>query len=100
MPRPQFSLKTSLWLMALVATFIGGAAWNDRQYKTQRSDYIWLINGQEKKFEQFILERRKLRRELRETIEQLRLQRNRAEKPALLADKPATSQATSSETQE
>jgi hypothetical protein len=25
MPRPQFSLKTLLWLMAVVAAFLGGA---------------------------------------------------------------------------
>jgi hypothetical protein len=27
MPRPQFTLKTLLWLMAVVAAFCGGAAW-------------------------------------------------------------------------
>jgi hypothetical protein len=27
MRRPQFSLKTLLWLMALVGAFFGGAAW-------------------------------------------------------------------------
>jgi hypothetical protein len=27
MPRPQFTLKTLLWLMAVVAAFCAGAAW-------------------------------------------------------------------------
>ena len=31
MPRPQFSLKTLLWLIAVVAAFFAGAAW---QYRT------------------------------------------------------------------
>jgi hypothetical protein len=30
MRRPQFSLKTLLWLMAVVAAFSGGAAWQHR----------------------------------------------------------------------
>lgn len=28
MPRPQFSLRTMLWLTAVVAAFFGGAAWH------------------------------------------------------------------------
>jgi hypothetical protein len=27
MPRPQFSLKSMLWLMAVVAAFCGGVEW-------------------------------------------------------------------------
>jgi hypothetical protein len=30
MPRPQVSLKTLLWLMAVVAAFMGGAVWQYR----------------------------------------------------------------------
>jgi hypothetical protein len=30
MNRPQFSLKSLLWLMAVVAAFFGGAAWQHR----------------------------------------------------------------------
>ena len=76
--------------MAVVAAFLGGSAWNDRQYKTQRRDYIWLLNASAERGTLDALERGKLRRELRETREQLRLER--AERPAL-ADKPAASSA-------
>ena len=30
MPRPQFTLKTILWLMLVVAAFFGGAEWHKR----------------------------------------------------------------------
>ena len=35
--RPQFSLKTLLWLMAVVAAFFAGAAWQRRHEGTQSS---------------------------------------------------------------
>ena len=31
MRRPQFTLRTLLWLMAVVAAFCGGAAWQKRR---------------------------------------------------------------------
>jgi hypothetical protein len=36
MPRPQFSLKTLLWLMAVVAAFLAGAAWSERRWAKER----------------------------------------------------------------
>jgi hypothetical protein len=39
MRRPQFSLKTLLWLMAVVAAFCAGAVWQrerDRQEESER----------------------------------------------------------------
>lgn len=41
MPRPQFTLKTLLWLMVVVASFCGGAAWQRRRYMAERS--LWFI---------------------------------------------------------
>ena len=40
MPRPQFSLKTLLWSMVVVAAFFGGAAWQRRQYAIDREDWL------------------------------------------------------------
>ncbi|HEX5442911.1 MAG TPA: hypothetical protein VFW87_03735 [Pirellulales bacterium] len=50
-PRPQFTLKTLLWLMALVAAFMGGIAWERRVAEARRdairativsgSDFDW-----------------------------------------------------------
>jgi hypothetical protein len=39
MRRPQFTLKTLLWLMALVAAFCCGIA-VDRQWLTKRAVYV------------------------------------------------------------
>jgi hypothetical protein len=36
MPRPQFTLKTLLWLMAVVAAFFAGAAWSERPWAKER----------------------------------------------------------------
>ncbi len=36
MSRPQFSLKTMLWLMVVAAAFCEGAVWQGRQYATER----------------------------------------------------------------
>jgi hypothetical protein len=70
--RPQFTLRTLLWLMALAAAFFAGATWNERKFKQQRSDWIYLVNGQEEKFEWFFADHRRLRREHRDAVERLR----------------------------
>ena len=36
MRRIQFSLKTMLWLMLVVAAFFTGAAWRDRRWARER----------------------------------------------------------------
>jgi hypothetical protein len=36
MRRPQFSLKTLLWLMVVVAAFFAGAAWSERRWARER----------------------------------------------------------------
>ncbi|HVX09702.1 MAG TPA: hypothetical protein VHC22_00735 [Pirellulales bacterium] len=43
MPRPQFSLRTMLWLMALVAAFLGGIFFEkERRWRAdQRWDSYW-----------------------------------------------------------
>jgi hypothetical protein len=41
MRRPQFSIKTLLWLMAVVAAFVGGAGWQRRQYQADREHWEW-----------------------------------------------------------
>jgi hypothetical protein len=38
MPRPQFTLKTMLWLTALVAAFFAGAIWEH-----QRENARWTV---------------------------------------------------------
>ena len=57
--------------MAVVVAFLAGASWNERKFKQQRSDWIYLVNAQEEKFERFFAEHRRLRREHRDAIEQL-----------------------------
>ena len=42
MPRPQFSLKTLLWLMALVGAFLGGMA-AQRQLEKPLSKKLWAL---------------------------------------------------------
>lgn len=37
MPRPQFTLKTLLWLMLCVGCFFAGARWNDHQWSRERT---------------------------------------------------------------
>lgn len=37
MPRPRFSLRTLLWLVALVAAFFGGAEWGKRRQATNEA---------------------------------------------------------------
>lgn len=37
MPRPQFSLKTLLWMIVCVACFFAGARWNDRRWNRERT---------------------------------------------------------------
>ncbi len=36
MRRPQFSLRTMLWLMLVAAAFFAGAAWRDRRWAKER----------------------------------------------------------------
>ena len=38
MPRPQFSLKMLLWLMVVVAAFLGGSSWKHRLLSQQISE--------------------------------------------------------------
>lgn len=40
MTRPQFSLKTLLWLMVVVAAFLGGARW--QRDRDQRALQVFL----------------------------------------------------------
>jgi hypothetical protein len=37
MRRPQFNLKTMLWVMACAACFFAGARWNDHQWGRERT---------------------------------------------------------------
>ena len=37
MPRPQFSIRTLLWLTLVVAAFLGGAEWGKRRQATNES---------------------------------------------------------------
>ena len=53
MPRPQFSIRTLLWLTLVVAAFLGGAAWqrtNDhdeiRLLEKEVADKNWLIESE------------------------------------------------------
>src|SRR5215469_3772362 len=50
MPRPQFTLKTMLWLMALVGAFCAGVRWERRQigweHKAMRRELSALKDGQ------------------------------------------------------
>jgi hypothetical protein len=39
MPRPQFTLKTLLWLMAVVAAFMGGAVWQRHQHASEKRQW-------------------------------------------------------------
>ena len=57
MPRPQFSLKTLLWLMAVVGAFFAGGEWARRRWAAERSKLLsdvklWqdLSEDQEKQF--------------------------------------------------
>jgi hypothetical protein len=38
MPRPQFSIRTALWLTLVVAVFLGGMAVEQRIEATRRAD--------------------------------------------------------------
>ena len=40
MPRPKFSLKTMLWLMAVVGAFLGGRALGIREERQTRVDAL------------------------------------------------------------
>jgi hypothetical protein len=78
MPRPQFSLKTLLWLMALVAAFFAGAEWRRQRMEAD----IWNIS---------------LERAMREALEKYRKQ-DAARRLRLAAE--SDSQAPRSGTQE
>ena len=41
MRRPQFTLKSLLWLMAVVAAFFGGAEWARHRYQPVIEDHTW-----------------------------------------------------------
>jgi hypothetical protein len=43
--RPQFTLKTLLWLMAVVAAFFAGAAWQHRQLE-RKFQYVDILADQ------------------------------------------------------
>lgn len=62
MTRPQFSMKTMLWLIVVVAEFFASRAWLERRFTMQRRDWADLINGQEKKHEWLLSEYKRLRR--------------------------------------
>ena len=38
MPRPQFTLKTLLWLMAVAAAFFAGSSWAERRLADERKE--------------------------------------------------------------
>jgi hypothetical protein len=38
MRRPQFTLKTLLWLMAVVAAFFAGGRWAERRWETREME--------------------------------------------------------------
>jgi hypothetical protein len=40
MARPQFSIKTMLWLMAVVAAFLGGAEWARRGWEQEKAGLL------------------------------------------------------------
>ncbi|HEX7447108.1 MAG TPA: hypothetical protein VF306_06160 [Pirellulales bacterium] len=65
MPHPQFSLKTMLWLMLVVAAFIAGAAWQKRRSDAEREQLARLLNearlNQDAVFIQQTIERRPTR---------------------------------------
>lgn len=53
MSRPQFSLKTLLWLMVVVAAFLGGAAWQKRRMTGEVKSIGWQhTEGEETGIEQ------------------------------------------------
>jgi hypothetical protein len=62
MRRPRFSLKTMLWLIAVVAAFFAGRAWKEREFTIERHDWATLINGQEEKHKWVLSEYHRLRR--------------------------------------
>jgi uncharacterized protein YlxW (UPF0749 family) len=41
MPRPQFSLKTMLWVVLVVGAFLAGFGWNRRQLLQERDAAQW-----------------------------------------------------------
>lgn len=66
MGRPQFSLKTLLWLMICFACFGAGVVWQRRQYEIQVRDWIYLVNGQETNHVRLIDENKRLHRQVRD----------------------------------
>ncbi len=48
MPRPQFGIRTLLWLTMVVAAFLGGAAWQNARIQTERERLMRQIKSLEK----------------------------------------------------
>lgn len=77
MPRPQVTLKTLLWLTALVAAFFAGRAWKEREFTKERRDWVNLINGQEEKHKWLISEYHRLQRPEFEARQQALIEQSR-----------------------
>jgi hypothetical protein len=45
MPRPQFTLKTLLWVVALVGAFFAGAGWQRQREKPVSHGYVLTPRG-------------------------------------------------------
>ena len=65
MRRPQFSLKTLLWLMAVVAAFFAGAAWNNRRWQDERQRYETSIDARNMHIEIITNQRDALRKSIK-----------------------------------
>lgn len=79
MPRPQFTVKTLLWLTALVAAFFVGRAWKEREFTIERHDWVNLINGQEERHKWLISEYHRLQRLEFEARQQALIEQSRKE---------------------
>ena len=67
MSRPQFSLKTLLWLMIVAAAFLGGIHVEHRRHDTERRDWINTTMGQHELNMRLGKENLSLHRQLRES---------------------------------
>ncbi|HVX13679.1 MAG TPA: hypothetical protein VHC22_21025 [Pirellulales bacterium] len=71
MPRWKLVAKAMLWSLAVPGAFYAGGAWKERQFRTERSDWIDQFQQQEQKHEWLLVEYRKLHcREVQEQQQQ------------------------------